>query len=109
MTGRPITASRSVRTPSASTSLRGVDHPIAHAVDLPQRLLLCAEHAANGAEALDQPLGQRLDVASGERLAEQQFQQLVIGQTVRARLVEALAQPLAMAVKVGLLRHRQQS
>ena len=86
--------------------LERVDHPVADARHLLQRPLFGAEHGADGAEALDQPLGERLDVAPGQRLAEQQLQQLVVGQSVRARLVEALAQPLAMAVKMGLVSHR---
>ena len=89
--------------------LERVDHRVAHAVDFLQRLLLGAEHAADGAEAVQQALGQRLGVASGYRAEQQKLEQLVVGQAVGARLVEALAQPLAVAVVVGLLRHRQES
>ena len=109
MTGRPPHRLLQRADAQRLDELERVDHRIARAVDLLQRLLLRAEHAADGAEAIHQTLGQRLGVASGYRAKQQELEQLVLGQAVRARLVEALAQPLAVAVIVGLLRHRQES
>ncbi len=59
------------------------------------------ERRAQRAEAGEQVLGQRLDVAARERAEQQQLQRLVVGQGREARVQRPLAQPLAMAEVVG--------
>ena len=56
------------------------------------------------AEALQQPLGERLGVAAGDGAEQHQLQQLVVGQRLGAAAAEALLQPLAMA---GMRRVRR--
>ena len=69
-------------------------------------VLLRAEHLGEGAEMLDELLGERLDVALRDRAEEQQLEQLVVGQGGVAGVEEALAQTLAMAemVRLGVVR-----
>ena len=58
------------------------------------------EHLGEGAEAAQQLLGDRLDVAARDRAEQHELQQLVIGQRVAADLGEAGAQAVAVAVVV---------
>ena len=56
--------------------------------------------SANEPKRRDQLLGERLDVALRDGAEQQQFEQFVVGDGVRAGIAEALAQPFAMAVIV---------
>ena len=55
------------------------------------------DHFGEGAEFLQQHLGERLDVAAGNGAKQQQFEQFIIGQSLGAALQESLAQPFAVA------------
>ena len=63
---------------------------------------LGGEDVAQGAEAVEQPLGQRLGVDALDRIEEQQLQQLVVGQQLGAGFQHPLAHAAAMAVIVRL-------
>jgi hypothetical protein len=54
------------------------------------------------AEGRDQRLGERLDVAARQGAEQDEFEQLVVGQRLVASGAETLAQPLAVAVIMGL-------
>ena len=60
--------------------------------------------AAQPAEARDQRLGERFDIAARDGPEQRQLQQLVIGQTLSARFRETRPQPVAMT---GMMRGRR--
>ncbi len=62
-----------------------------------------AEHLRQRTETGDQRLGDRLGVDARDQPEKQQFEELIVGQGVRAARDEALAQAVAMAVIMRLL------
>ncbi len=59
------------------------------------------EHPRQGPEPRQQVLGQRLDVAAGERAEKVELERLVVVQRLEACVQRPLAQPLAVAEVVG--------
>jgi hypothetical protein len=62
------------------------------------------DHLGEGAEPGEQRLGQRLEIAAGDRPEQDELEQLVVGERLRAGLEEARPQPLAMSEIVRHLR-----
>ena len=85
------------RLAAACDDLEFDDRRLAQAVDLAQPLGPRGNDFGEGAEAREQRLGERLDVAARDGAKQHQFEQFVIGQRLGAGLAEAVAQPLAMA------------
>ena len=62
-------------------------------------------HLGEAAEALEKGLGQGFDVAPGQGREQDQFQQLVVGQGVRAALEQPFPQALPVTRVMRLARH----
>jgi hypothetical protein len=77
-----------------------VDRGFADAVDLAQACHRRVHDLGERAKGLDQHFRQRFGVAPRQRRKQRHLQQLVVAERIRAGAVEALAQPLAMAVIV---------
>jgi hypothetical protein len=76
------------------------DRRLAEPLDLGEARTRRRDRLRERAEAGDQLLGERLDVAARQRPEQHQFHELVIGDGVAAGVVEPRPQPLAMAVIV---------
>ena len=64
------------------------------------------QHAAERAERVDQPLGERLGVAARNAEEEQHFQHFVVGEALGATHEKAVAHAAAMALRTRALeRH----
>jgi hypothetical protein len=79
---------------------------VSHALDFSKQVRWCAEHFGQGAEPGQQRLGDRLGVAARDQPEQQQLEQFIIGKRPVAALAEALAQPVAMSVKMFARRRR---
>jgi hypothetical protein len=79
------------------------DRAVADIVHLAQGIGMRRQHAGQAAELLDQRLGDRLAVDARARQRQQQLDDLVVGEGVRALLQELVAQALAMAEIVRLV------
>ncbi len=66
---------------------------IAHPFDLPQLLRLGVQHRGEGAEVVDEPVGQRVYISLGHGVKEHQLQQLVVVKDPLTVFGEALLQP----------------
>src|SRR5688500_15003546 len=76
---------------------------LADAVDLDEALRRGGEHVGEAAETGQQCLGDGLGVAAGERLKQEQLEELVVLERVGPRLAEAGLQPFAMSEIMGLV------
>ena len=65
------------------------DGGFADAGNLAQQLLGGVQRLGESAEAGDQRFGERLGIAPRRRAEQDQFEQLIVGEGVRARLAEA--------------------
>ena len=73
------------------------------AVDLGKPGFGRGDHVGERAETLDQRLGERFDVAAGNRPEQHQLQQFVVSQRLGADIPEACAKPLPMAMEMRRL------
>ena len=77
---------------------------LAHALDFQQALARRRDHVGEGAEALDQRLGQRFGVAPWDGGEQGQFQQLIIGQGLGAALQGSASAQRCCAMAMSRMR-----
>jgi hypothetical protein len=92
------TSPRASRLAAACTELELGDGGVSHALHLGETGRRRRHRLGEGAEAGDQLLGQRLDVALRDGAEQHQLEQFVVADRVRAGLAKARAQPFAVAV-----------
>ena len=81
-----------------SDQLELMDRGVLDPVDFAKSRFRRVNDFGKRAEFLQQRFRQWLGVAPGQRREQCHFQQFIIAQSIRSGMIEALAQPLAMAV-----------